>query len=186
MTGIKTKPGFTLVEVLISVTLFVMIMLSATQIFELVISSQRSAIATQNVQESLKYFLEVIAKEMRMAQKNQGVCPGIPDNEIFVVSSNALGDVLNFKNYYGQCITYSLVPDGTNQRFWISRVSGGTTLADFITPVKIRMDSLHFVLNESTSTQPVVMINLHAHALNEAQFQSAMTIQTSITSRYYK
>jgi len=67
MTGNKSDRGFTLIEVIVSVALFSVIILGATQIFSLVIDSQRSAIATQNVKESLKYFLEVTAKEMRMA-----------------------------------------------------------------------------------------------------------------------
>lgn len=181
MIGAKKK-GFTFVEVLVSVALFSIIILAATQIFKLVIDSQRSALATQNVQENLKYFLEVIGKEMRMAQKDDGVCASIPDEKIFVVSSGALGDVLTFKNYYDQCVTYFLAADGDNQRFRIER----NTAADFVSPNKIRIDDLHFILNESSSVQPVVTVNLRAYALNEAQFKSDMTIQASLTSRYYK
>jgi prepilin-type N-terminal cleavage/methylation domain-containing protein len=174
------KSAFSLIEVIVSVALFSIIILSATEIFKLVIDSQRNALATQNVQESLKYFLEVTGKEMRMAQKNRGICSGIDDNVIFVVGS--LGDTLSFKNYYGECVTYSLAADGDNQRFRISR----NATADFISPVKIKIDDLHFILNTGTSTQPMVTINLKAHALDQAQFKSEMTIQTSLTSRYYK
>lgn len=169
-------------EVLVSVALFSIIILSVTQIFQLVIDSQRTAIATQNVQESLKYFLEVTAKEMRMAQKDNGVCANVPDDQIFAVTTNALGDVLNFKNYYGQCVTYALAADGANQRFQIIR----DTQTDFISPAKIRIDDLHFVLDNRTNIQPTLTINLRAYALDEAQFRSNMTIQTSIASRYYK
>jgi prepilin-type N-terminal cleavage/methylation domain-containing protein len=187
MIGIKLKiatgkSGFTLAEILVSVALFSVIILSSTQIFKLVIDGQRSALASQNVQEGLKYFLEVIGKEIRMAQKDDGVCGGVPDDKIFYVSENSLGDVLAFKNYYGQCVTYVLVADNSNPRFWIGRDSE----AGFISPGKISLDDLQFVLTESTSTQPVVTVNLRAHALSESQFSSAMTIQTSLTSRYYK
>lgn len=174
--------GFSLMEVIISVALFSVIILSATGIFKLVIDGQRSAIATQNVQESLKYFLEVINKEMRMAQKNEAVCPGIPDDEIFIVSETGSSDTLIFKNYYNQCVTYSLVSDGDSQRFQVSRNSE----TGFISPAKIWIDDLDFVLNASTSTQALLTVNLRAHALNERQFQSEMTLQTSVASRYYK
>ncbi|MFA7088176.1 MAG: prepilin-type N-terminal cleavage/methylation domain-containing protein [Patescibacteria group bacterium] len=181
-SGKNFYPGFSLMEVMVSVALFSVIILSATSIFKLTIDSQRSAIATQNVQESLKYFLEVTNKEMRMAQKNDGDCPGIPDNEVFAVVATSTGDMLIFKNYYGQCVSYSLVPDGDNQRFHIAR----NLDADFISPAKIRVDALDFILTQSTSTQAMVTINLRAFAINERQFKSDMTIQTSITSRYYK
>jgi prepilin-type N-terminal cleavage/methylation domain-containing protein len=183
--------GFTLIEVLVSVSLFTIIILGASQIFKMVINSQRSAIATQNVQESLRYFLEVIGKEIRMAQRNSdGLCAGIPPTEIFVVTTDSFGNnVLNFKNYYNQCVTYYLSLDPvatTTERFKISRNNAGVVQSDFISPLQINLDSLHFVLTESSSTQPTITINLRAHAVNEAQYKSTMTIQTSLASRYYR
>jgi len=190
MTGVKK--GFTLIEVIVSVSLFVVIILSVTSIFKLAIDGQRSAIATQNVQESLKFFLEVTAKEIRMAQKNGGVCQNIPDGTIFQVTPQVNGDMLYFKNYYGECVKYYLAtdgPDGSNLRFVISRAAGAaaTPSLDFISPAKIRINDLHFVVSNSASTsQPMVTINLNANALDSSQFESDMTLQTSITSRYYK
>jgi len=183
----KNKRGFTLIEVLVSVTIFAVIILAVTNIFKLSIDGQRSAMATQNVQESLKYFLEVTGKEMRMAQRNNGVCSGMPDNVIFQRTSGSPGDTLYFKNYYGECVTYSLAADGTNLRFKITRQTGAGTLSDFISPAKIKINNLHFIVNSvASTTQPMVTINLNAIALGESQFKSAMTIQTSIASRYYK
>ncbi len=180
---LANKSGFSLVEVLVSVSLFIIIILSSTQIFKLVIDGQRSALATQNVQESLKYFLEVTAKEMRMAKKNSNLlCSGIAVDKIFATSSNAYGDVITFQNYDNECVTYSLALDDENQRFKIQRDSA----SGFISPSKIRIDALNFILSDATSTQPMITFNLRAWALNEAQFKSDMTIQTSITSRYYK
>lgn len=181
------KKGFTLIEVMVSVSLFAVIILSVTGIFKMAIDAQRNAIATQNVQESLKYFLEVTAKEIRMAQKNNGVCDGIPDNEIFKIISQSPSDVLYFKNYYGECVRYYLAADGDNRRFKISRGTGASALTDYVSPSKIRINELHFVLNNTASAaQQMVTINLSANALDSAQYKSEMTLQTSITSRYYK
>jgi len=181
----REASAFSLIEVIVSVALFIIIMLSATEIFKIVIDSQRSAMATQNVQESLKYFLEVTEKEIRMAQKDEDKICGtlIPDGKVFAVSTNALGDVLSFKNYYDECVTYSLVADGESQRFQVSRGAG---LTDFISPSKINIDALHFVVNEDPLKQPLVTLNLRAFALGSAQFRSEIDIQTSLSSRYYK
>ena len=178
----KYSSGFSLVEFLVSVALFSVIILSATSIFKLVIDGQRSALASQNVQESLKYFFEVMDKEMRMAQKNNGICSGIDNAKIFAVSENAYGDVLRFKNRYGECVEYALAADGGNLRFQVSRNSN----YDFISPKKIRVNNLPFVLSDAVNTQPMVTVNFRAWALDEAQFKSEMKIQTTITSRYYK
>ncbi len=186
---INNYQGFTLIEVMVSVTLFAVIILSVTSIFKLAIDGQRSAIATQNVQESLKYFLEVTSKEIRMAQRNEGTCLNLGYDQIFQTLHGSYGDNLYFKNYYGECVTYYLSPDGDNVRFRITRRTPG--LPDkpsyFISPAKIRIDDLRFVISSTASTsQPMVTMNLRANALDSAQFKSEMTLQTSITSRYYK
>ncbi|MFA5131429.1 MAG: prepilin-type N-terminal cleavage/methylation domain-containing protein [Patescibacteria group bacterium] len=184
--------AFTLMEVMVSVALFSVIMLSITTIFKLAIDGQRSAIATQNVQESLKYFLEVTAKEMRMAQKNEGVCFGLGDDQIFKVDHLADGtDGLSFKNYYGECVSYTVAYDTENEadnpRFRVARRSGSVVKYDWISPAKIKIEGLRFFLNDADPTaQPMVTISLKANAIDSAQFKSEMTLQTSITSRYYK
>jgi len=188
MTGNKfLKDGFSLIEVIVSVALFAIIILATTQIFKMVVDGQRGAIAAQNVEESLKYFSEVTGKEIRMAQKNSdGACSslGIDPTKVFKYTYiSTSSDSLSFKNHYGQCVTYKINVDGNNiQRFSIQRGPS----ADWITPAKISVDSLHFIVSESTSTQPLVTLNLQAHALNQAQFHAAMTLQTSIAVRYYK
>ncbi len=166
-------------EVIVSVALFSVIILSATNIFKLVLDAQRKGTATQNVQENLKYFLEVIAKEIRMGEKSQ---LGQATSPIFTVSSNSFGDTLSFLNRYGQSVIYSLDKDGAVQRFKVQRDENFA----FISPVKINIDSLHFVVRSGTSTQSVVTVNLKAHALDGATADSSMTLQTSISSRYYK
>jgi len=183
---IKNRPGFSLIEILVSVMLFVVIVMSATEIFRLVISSQRDAIASQNVQESLKYFFEVIGKEMRMAARNgnagPGTCvgPGFNGGQIFSISSNSLGQVLKFRNYYGECVTYELALDGDSQRFQITR----DNRTGFISPKKINIESLKFAVD--ANEQVKITVFLRAWAIGEDRFKSEMDIQTTISSRYYK
>lgn len=181
---LQTKKGFSLIEVLVSVSLFVIIILSATEIFRLVIQGQRDAIASQNVQESLKYFFEVIGKEMRMAKKNNNLCPDIPADKIFLVSDNSLGNVLEFRNYYDECVYYYLELDGTRQRFKIERNTPGNLTSGFISPEKILIDSLSFAVDETG--QPAVTVNIKAWAEGEDRYKSEMDIQTTVSSRFYR
>jgi len=176
----QQKSGFSLIEVLVSVFLFVVIILSSTEIFRLVIESQREAIASQNVQESLKYFYEVIGKEIRMARRNDGKCPQVPVLKMFMVTNNGVNNALHFQNYHRQCVTYELALDGESQRFKITRDLN----SDFISPKKIFIEKLRFVLDEIG--QASVTIYLEAHALGSTRFKTEMHVQTTITSRYYK
>lgn len=181
--------GVSLAEVIVSVSIFSVIIISSTQIFKLVIDGQRNAIATQNVQESLKYFLEVIGKEIRMARIDKGFCPGVPDDKIYYRTTSSSTDTLSFRSYYDECVTYYLAPDPTNsaiKRFKITRVTNGIDLTGFISPKKITLDTLKFSVSDDNQNQPAVTISLKAHAVNSAQFSSEMSVQTTLTSRFYK
>jgi len=177
MKRCQNKNGFSLVEILVSMSLFVIIITAALNIFKMVIDSQRSAIATQNVEESLKYFLEVTGKEVRMAKRNNGMCSGMAATDIYSSSNNSLF----FRNYHDECVTYSVEAG----RFKITR---GINFG-YITPAKINVDELNFVLrpeaNGASSTQPTVTMELVAHALGKDSARSEMRIQTTLTSRYY-
>lgn len=174
------KAGFSLIEVLVSTALFVVIITSAMNIFKLVIESQRSAIATQNVEESLKYFLEVTGKEVRMAKRNNGLC-ALPSADIYKVDTNAYGQRLTFRNYHDQCVSYSLNQVGSTTRFMITRDASTNY---YITPAKVNVDELKFVV--SPVLQPSVTMELVAHSVGQDINKSTMRIQTTLTSRYYK
>jgi prepilin-type N-terminal cleavage/methylation domain-containing protein len=186
MGELKNKNGFTLIEILVSMALFIIIITAALNIFKLVIDSQRSAIATQNVEESLKYFLEVTGKEIRMAKRNvDGTC-NLPVTDIYKTTiSDATTDTLTFKNYHDQCVTYTLTTqtDGT-KRFSITRAG----VPGFITPAKISIDELHFIVRPEggvNNSQPTVTMELLAHAPGKDSAKSEMRLQTTLTSRYY-
>lgn len=189
---VEEKSGFTLVEVLVSVVLFTMIILSVTNIFKMAIDAQRNAIATQNVQESLKYFFEVTGKEMRMAlkNKNDGRCLDIPVGSVYKVESSTNGDELFFRNYYNECVTYFLEKDyNDSMRFAIKREAPGLTRVDFISPEKININSIRFVVKTrgyTPESQPMVTMSFNASSFGDSKISADMTVQTSITSRYYK
>jgi len=63
----KKSAGFTLVELLVAMAAFGLIIVAMTGIAGSVIKSQRKAFALQNVQESTRYILESMSKEIRMS-----------------------------------------------------------------------------------------------------------------------
>lgn len=182
----SVQPAFTLAEILISVAIFSVIMLAATTLFKLAIDGQRSAVASQNVQESVKYFMEVIAKEIRMAQRDNGVCVSVPDDHIYAVSLVSGYHSLSFKNYYNQCVRYTLDP--LTGRLFVTRSGNDNTISGYISPAKIEVSDLNFVLRDDESvTQPFVTVSLKARSrLGDRGEGAAVYIQTSVSSRYYK
>lgn len=189
----KEALGFTLIEVLISTSIFAVIILSITSLFKLSIDSQREAMAVQNTQESLKYFLEMTAKEIRMAQRDGAVCLNVEDDKVFAVTQSQNSDTLHFKNYYGECVSYYLSSDSNGvNRFVVRRytppgATAGRDLIGYISPETINIDRLSFVARDNLpGKQPMVTINVRAAAVGEENEESQIILQTSVSSRYYK
>lgn len=178
----SSRGGFTLVEILVATTIFVVIMLSATSIFKYAFEGQKKSLMSQNVQESLRYFLEVIGKEIRMAQRDNGVCSDVPDDQIFATTTNAFGDVLYFKNYHGQCVHYYLFGAGGFTRFTVGRDAA----LDYISPLSVDVSDLKFVVQEEDGKQPFVTLSFKGEAVTPSGGRAeAINVQTSIVSRYY-
>lgn len=177
-----SRSGNTLIEVLVSTALFVVILLSMTQIFKMMLDYQRQTIATQNVQENLKYFFEVISKEMRMAKRAGGGCAHLPANVRFNLESNAYGDILYLKNYHDECVSYFLAEDNGVVRFMVER----NGVVDYLSPAKIEISDLHFLVSEDIGKQALITINMGAHSVGRESDYSQMYLQTTIASRYYR
>lgn len=60
--------GFTLVELLVGVTVFSLVISIAISLFVSILRDQRHSIAIQNVQDNGRYLIEFIAKEVRMSE----------------------------------------------------------------------------------------------------------------------
>ena len=196
----KNNPGFTLIEVIVSVVLFVVIIISTTEIFRLVIVGQRKAIASQNAQESLKYFLEATSKEIRTAKKSEGVCGtnapfnhlGINDIYVLAPMDGASGNALVFLNAYNECVVYYLGIGELAGRFIVHRGN----LEAPISPSKINISQLVFGIENYDfsygETRPLVVMKINATAysgtLGAGTYKSLADInmQTSFTSRFYR
>lgn len=172
----KQKTGLALIELLVSVTLFVILMISVTQIFQMVTLAQRQVIAVQNVQESLKYFFEVISKEIRMAKRNPNVggCLNIDSGKLFKIIDNNL----YLRNQYGECVRYFL----TDERFQVERQGVAVPLS----PAVIKVKELDFVVYEQENEQAYITIRVLAESVGREDEFSELLLQTTITSRNYR
>jgi len=196
----NNQPGFSLIEIIVSVALFVAIILSTTEIFRLVIVGQRKAIASQNVQESLKYFLETSSKEIRMARKNEGHC-GVTapfnflgNDDIYALAplDEASGDALIFRNFYDECVVYYLGKNQFAGRFIVRR--GGVEAP--ISPAKVNISQLAFRLENYNfslpESRPLLIMKIIAKAysgnLGDETYRELadLDMQTSLTSRFYR
>ncbi len=178
---LNDKKGITLLELIVSVAIFSLMMVSVLGIFKIVIDGQRNAISSQNIQESMRYAFETMSKEVRMAQKNTGTCQGTGSwptpHDLY--NTDPAKDVLFFVNKDGACATYQLVSGGIQ----ITRDG----LSGFITPHNINISNLQFNITDSSSSQPKVTMNMDIQAATVlAEQQQKIKLETTISSRYYE
>lgn len=188
---IKAESGVSLIELIASVAIFAFLVLLASQIFKMTIDGQRNSISAQNVQENMRYALEKMSKEIRMAQiSNQG-CESIfspPPAAIYKVYNTAAGDTkLYFKDKDGRCVAYYL----ENNRLKATTGSGGPEFTDYITPGKIQVGNLKFLvvdnlIGDLPTKQPYVTMIMDVKASGPAEHEQKIKIQTTISSRYYE
>ena len=179
---IKDQKGVTFLEIIVSISLFAVSVISIVQIFFLVLDSQRNAIGARNIQENIRYAFEVMSKELRMARLDNGDCSLVDDDKIY--DDNDLGVYLRFKNYHNECVEYSLENDANGiGRIKIERDSD----SGYITPDEIDVNNLKFIVDDDYHHgQSITTIKADVETVRGLlKNKQEMEIQTSISSRYY-
>lgn len=170
-----------MVELLVVVALFALIVITSTQIFQMVLEGQRNAVAAQNVQENIRYALEVMSKELRMAKQSDVECMAAGTNKVYNISDD--NAILYFKNKDDQCVSYYL----ESGRLKINRNS----IINFITPSDIVVSNMKFDVVDNLiagefTIQPTVTIELDVYNEGKDMHKQNLKIQTTISSRYYE
>ncbi len=100
--NMKKNKGFTLIELLVALFAFSMIASVMTTISVSVIKTQRQVFALQNVQETSRYAIETMGKEIRMSAINS-------------LAGNGLS-IINITNPDGESIDYQFVSNKLQRR----------------------------------------------------------------------
>lgn len=188
---IKNQKGTSLIELLVAIALFAVMIMSSTQIFKMVIDGQRNAVSAQNTQENMRYAMEKMSKEIRMAQISNEDCENLfapPAAAIYKVFNTTDSDTkIYFKNKDGRCLTYYL----ENSRLKIKSGIGGGALVNFVTPAKIAVSNLKFsvvddLIGSFHSQQPRVTISMDVKAVGLVLHKQEMKLQMTVSSRYYE
>lgn len=193
---ITDNQGVSLLELVVAIAIFISMMLLVTGIFRSVVEGQRSAIAAQNTQESMRYAFEVMSKEIRNAQRSDDGCEiaggDAAVNKVYnIETATEMSDVLYFRNKDSVCVYYYSETDVNGvDRLVIERGGGGA--AFYVTPDEISVNNLEFVVIDDAipafhSKQPKVTITMEIEmAGGKAMHKQPMIMQTTISSRYYE
>lgn len=159
--------GFTLIEILVAITVFVLLILMVTGIFLAVVSAQRKAAAVRILQDSVRYSIEAMSRDIRT-----GYGFSISGNELRFTST--IGGRI-------QQVSYRL----NNKVLEKGVFSGSYYVFSPLTPSKLSVDYLNFYLSGEgleDQKQPRITVTLGATAGQGIQ-KTKINIQTTLSQR---
>lgn len=182
ITGVKythMKQGYTLIEVLTTITIFLLISGAIFGLFTSSLVAQRKALASQKIFDNVSYVIEYMSRALRMALKDDigGVnCLLVAqDKSNFEITHSGSG--IKFREYKGTgCQEFYLEAGRLKEN------KEGTI--NFLTPDKMKINSLKFDIfgeNQVDEFQPRVTIFLDMETTGAAV--AKIQIQTTISQR---
>jgi len=164
----KKQKAFTLVEVLVSVSLFAMAIIALSQVYISVIRSERVAYALLNSENSIRNSLEIMARSIRLGKD-------------FEILSEAEGEKLCF-NYYSEeiwkntCYRFN-VYDNTLEK----SSEGGLFMSMLDSELEVNYGK--FYIKGGTSASQLVVIIVLEVSIDVRQQEYLFNLQTAVTPR---
>ena len=193
--------GFTLMELLVVLTIFSTVVTSATDIFLLVNRSQRKVFGLERAQADARFTVEAITREVRTGAIDyayyvaRGTPIGVPEAELALIDSTNTS--IRFK--ISDTGTNALCADAQSTPCLL--VTVGTNPAAAITPKNVAVRVAKFYIEPLTdplafniatgsyvtNVQPHVTVVLALETRGDRQGeQSVVYLQTTATNRGYK
>lgn len=171
MTGNK---GFSLIEIIVAASIFAIVVASASSLFVVGIRGQRNAVSQKDLLDNLRFAMEVMTRQLRMAQQDGqgGACTGVAR-----ATYGGGGSTMSFIDYNRNCVTYRLDNGKIQAR------KGGGQFND-ITSNDINITTLDFKLQGELvydNEQPRVTIYIEAEDPNNSE--ANIKLQTMISGR---
>ena len=131
----KTEQGFTLVEMLVALAVFVLIGGAAVNLVVSSIAGQRAAFADQTVVDQISSVVEYVSRAIRQANKDlTGLCIASGTN-YGIPGGGQTGQALRFRDKEGFCreFSFNIATSAIQERK--SRVANGAVAFDAFIPL---------------------------------------------------
>jgi len=91
----KLKKGFTLIELMVSLSIFVMIISASSGVLITTIRAQKKSLAQQELLNQTSYLMEKMSRAIRMAEKDKAGTCGHGSNISYHLENNNSIEFLN-------------------------------------------------------------------------------------------
>jgi len=157
---LSNNTGFTMIEMIVALAVFSIIIVSMTSITVSIIQSQRKSFASQNSQETSRYILESMNKEIRMSLINSDSGDGVT--------------VLNITNAQDETFDYQF--DNANKRL----LRNGQP----VSPDNIELTGSFYITKDTFPYQAIVTFVMKVNSTkSKTEEQAEINLQSTISSR---
>lgn len=173
------KAGFTLMEIIISISILAIIILGINRIYFSILENQRSTMAQNFVHSDIEYFLRLASNNIKLAQKSDGSMCSVPLDKFFILSGD--DNIFFSKNNVCWGFYLSANDEGNGEiRFYNS----DPVLTDeALTSSNVNVLDLSFAIEDNISTgQPIVTILVKASSKDDPD--NYIYAQTSVSINY--
>jgi prepilin-type N-terminal cleavage/methylation domain-containing protein len=178
----KMMEGFTLVELLVTITIFSIVMGTIVGIFIFGIRQQRLALTNQAILDQTSFALEYMSRSLRMAMKELSDSSTCLSQRGLNYEITRSGSGLKFINHLENDDCQEFFLEDGQLKYW--KKSTGETLP--LTSDKFEITSLKFNLTgefQSDDLQPKVTIFLEIKGKGASESSQKIKIQTTISQR---
>ncbi len=173
MKAARNNQGFTLMELLVSMTVFLIVVTLSSGIFMQTLKSQRTVTRLSEAMNNVTLVLEQIAREARTGFNFPATDDDGSDYE-----------TLKFQDAFGDFVSYRLLDDsgrGVVGRCVSFNEAGCDTDSVFepLTSPDINVERLQFLVRNDTLHPPLLTVAVDV----ELDAGSILTLQTSVSSR---
>jgi prepilin-type N-terminal cleavage/methylation domain-containing protein len=160
---INRNQGFTLIEILVAVSIFAVVISVVLGLFTTGIQGQRKIIALQNVQDNANFLLGFMAKEIRMSKIN-----------------SVTSDTLNITRPDGEVVSYFFDNDNGEIERTDSISSGPINSAEVLVTGSFYGDGI----GSGDSQQPKITIAMKVKTVGgKVEQEAEINLQTTLSAR---
>jgi len=169
LRGHKSRAGFTLIEMIIALSIFVLTVLIALNVYLIVNNVQRRTVAMQKVQDDVRYLFEAMAQEVRLGRinydfytdENNGIdlYPTVDGNSNYVLAvvnqqSESIffrrsSSVVDLNDGLGDKVQYCAISQDNDCDLFNELDNEGNNKWQDVTPEGVKVDDLRFIITPS-------------------------------------
>lgn len=171
-TSAKNKSkGFTLLELIISISLFAILILIVTQVFTKSIEMQKKTIDEQNLQGDVRNAMAIFEDEVQKVTRHSATCgsDGCTTGDFYC--ANAGHTTLYAQTKTGKCVSYT----EANNRLQVTRAGS----SNYLTSDQLTVENIKFNVNTRGDS-----VDFRITFKGFVDFNQYITYQTVLTTTF--